>query len=203
MSKKTHRNTTKFETINYLAQGLNGGFIPTIDLAGKIKTGNRYNRKKGIGPDLGQIRSSSEESGPASGPCVRTKGYAALFVFLASHDVDEARQGTARMVRRLRWFLDNERRRMRGSRARGAHGHRNGEEWWSVALASLLDTTAVGADGDEDGTVDSRVRSSIPRAKMERTTRRCCWWSCIWSGSSHLPAMRDGSFGCGSVRGRK
>ena len=77
MSKKTHRNTTKLETINYLAQGLNGGFIPTIDLAGKIKTGNRYNRKKGIGPDLGQIRSSSEESGSASGPCELAEGYKA------------------------------------------------------------------------------------------------------------------------------
>ena len=45
MSKKTHRNTTKFESLNYLAQGLNGDLFTKAYLTGDIKAGDRSTGK--------------------------------------------------------------------------------------------------------------------------------------------------------------
>ena len=38
MSKKKHRNSTKFESLKYLTQGFNGDLIHRIDLKGNNKT---------------------------------------------------------------------------------------------------------------------------------------------------------------------
>ena len=52
------------------------------------------------------------------------------------------------------------------------------------AARELPSKEAAGEEEGEDGPLDSRLLGSIPRTGMERTTRRCRWWSSICTGSS-------------------
>ena len=66
MFKKTQGNTTKFESLKFIAHGFNGDLNPRLDLAGKINQEIRSNKRNGL--DLAGFGPYSAGRNPARGP---------------------------------------------------------------------------------------------------------------------------------------